>query len=301
MTSALGWVFAVGAGRRVDYRVIAAPDFLVEGLEYGVLGDMVHPSSDQRIEVVRTTMPIGGPLTIVYSTQAVTGQDIAGSEDSGAVGDLQDEQNRPLRLIVGFVIRGHDEPEPDAADVAAARVAALNAYRTFLADEVGFEVVPTSAFRLASTIAGRLESCAPTQPLSLATSSRGQQLERVSIGPRQGPAERSRTLSGQAARPTRQPTPGFDRGRRWRAASPRSAARADRRVGRVPDLRRGLAVAQRGGLPDGHCGANHGAVEPSPDGHIAAAIDPDQHHRDNHRAADPASGWDRARRGLRLS
>jgi len=166
VTGVFGWVFAVGAGRRVDYRVIAAPDFLVEGREYGVLGDVVCPTPGApHLSIARTTTPVAGPLTVVYSTQVVSGQDVADpSGPSGMVADIRDEQNRPLQLIYGFVGRGGADPTPDAADLNAARAEAWRAYRAFLADEEGFAVVQTAPLQLISSPSTSVLN--PTGPLA---------------------------------------------------------------------------------------------------------------------------------------
>ena len=149
-----GWVFAVGAGRRLDYSVIAAPAFLVQSEEYGVLKDVVRKSQpDTPPRVVHMTTSGGQQLTLAYATHALTAGDITDPRRPATEGtQARDEQNRPLLLIFGVVIRGNWRVTVDPFDVDAARAVALQAYRRFLTDEVGFEVVSSVAFRLRSEL-----------------------------------------------------------------------------------------------------------------------------------------------------
>lgn len=156
MTGDVGWAFAIGGGRHLDYRVIAAPDFLVRSGEYGVLDRVPPTKAAQRPQVIETTTSRGQHLTLACSTQVITAQDIAdpqhpGTENAG----VRDEQNRPLRLIYGFATQGTRTVNVDPSDMDAARAAALRAYRSFLANEEGFHVVSSTAFRLQSELTGR--------------------------------------------------------------------------------------------------------------------------------------------------
>ena len=152
MTADVGWAFAIGAGRHLDYRVIAAPDFLVRSGEYGVLGDIARPSGPGQPNQLRyATTPAGQQLTIACVSQAITTNDIADPSQPTTANDaVRDEQNRPLRLIFGIAIDRRLVGTVDQSDIEAARAAAIRAYQSFLTHEDDFTVLSSTAFPLRS-------------------------------------------------------------------------------------------------------------------------------------------------------
>jgi hypothetical protein len=148
----VGWPFLVAAGRRRDYTILLAPDFLVADLDHGVLERVTGPDGeDGRPTTVDTRTGQGRRLSVVYATHRLTAADLGDSAAGGA--DDRDEHGRPLRLIYGYATRDGRVVEPAAADLARAREEALRAYRSFLADEEGASVAGTAPFRLTSTVA----------------------------------------------------------------------------------------------------------------------------------------------------
>ena len=154
MTADVGWAFAIGAGRHLDYRVIAAPDFLIRSGEYGFLGDIARPAGHgQPNQLLHATTPGGQHLTIACVTQAITTNDITDSSHPTTVNDaVRDEQNRPLRLIFGIAIDRRLVGTVDQSDIEAARTAALLAYQSFLTQEDDFTVLSSTAFPLHSEL-----------------------------------------------------------------------------------------------------------------------------------------------------
>lgn len=163
MTTEMGWAFAIGAGRHLDYRVILAPDFLVRSREYGFLGDVARPTEPgQPAQLLPVTTPAGRQLTIGCASQSLLTSDIADSTHPATVNDaVRDEQNRPLRLIFGVAIDKQCVGTMDRSDMETARAVALGAYRDFLTREDEFTVVPSTAYPLHSVL-GPVDHLAPT-------------------------------------------------------------------------------------------------------------------------------------------
>jgi hypothetical protein len=169
VTANVGSTFAIGAGRHLDYRVIAAPDFLVRSGEYGVLGDIVRPTRfGQPARLQHAKTPGGQHLTIAGVTQDITSNDISDARPAADDADdaVRDEQNRPLRMIFGVAIDGTWAGTMDQADIDTARAAAMRAYRRFLAEEDAFPVVSSAAFLLHSELTPEAESTAPPRSLT---------------------------------------------------------------------------------------------------------------------------------------
>jgi hypothetical protein len=156
---ATGWPFLVASGRRRDYSTLMAPGFLVADLDYGILNEVVEPSSGaQPPAVIEVRTPRGRDLSIVYATHLLTAADLVPSLTGVAAAPPRDEHNRPLRLIYGFASRDSRIAEPAEADLARARAAALEAYRPFLANEDALTVVPSDPFELDSVVTVRRSS-----------------------------------------------------------------------------------------------------------------------------------------------
>lgn len=144
MAPARGWPFLVGAGRRRDYSVLQAPDFLVVDATHGQLGDLVTPTPPNAApRVIETTTNTGQRLAIVYQTHLVTTADVA---------QPRDEHGRPLRFMHGFVCPDGRIDTAATADVDKAHAAALATYRRFLAQEDHFTTATSTAYPLSSTI-----------------------------------------------------------------------------------------------------------------------------------------------------
>lgn len=145
MPPARGWPFLVGAGRRRDYSVLLAPDFLVTEATHGQLGGLATPTPpDAEPRVLETLTRTGQRLAIAYATHLVTTADVPRPRD---------EHSRPLKFMYGFVCPDGRIETAATADLDAARAAALGAYRGFLADENHFTTVTSTAYLLHSTIA----------------------------------------------------------------------------------------------------------------------------------------------------
>jgi hypothetical protein len=151
MQANAAWPFLVAAGRRRDYSILLAPDFLVADLDYGVLEEIARPSDDSRPTVVAVRTRTGRRLTVVHATHLLTAADL--EPDGAYAASPSDEYGRPLRLIYGFV--SHDRVvEPSAADLRTAFDAALVVYRRFLDDEDVIAVAPGHAYLMRSLTHG---------------------------------------------------------------------------------------------------------------------------------------------------
>jgi hypothetical protein len=146
--AAVGWPFLVAPGRRRDYSIVVAPDFLVADLDYGILEQVVRPTADgEPATVIEVRTRHGRRLTVVSATHRLTAADIAGT-----VGEPRDEHGRPLRLVYGFASAQAGIREPAEADLDAAREYALTVYRRFLDHEDRVGVVASHQFPLRSRI-----------------------------------------------------------------------------------------------------------------------------------------------------
>jgi hypothetical protein len=156
MSSARGWPFFIGAGRRYEYRTLIAPRFLVEAAEYGILDRHAGRTADGEIRVARVRSG-NSPLWMAYSTRTVTEADVPGARD---------EHGRPLQVLAGFVC---DTPieQPDPADLAVAHDTGMAVYRRYLADEDRFGVLGSEPYPLRSV----LRPAVTTSPRPAATPS----------------------------------------------------------------------------------------------------------------------------------
>lgn len=169
----LGWSFLVARGRRLGYRCLLAPDFLVQAGQHGVISDAVTGDTLAGGAVGRVTIPVPdvGLLTLAYQIQQTTVADLRnpdgppeparhreGHETGGLV---TDEHGRPLELLYGIVCAAPGLVHADARDLQAARAEALRTYRRFLVDEAGFAVETSRPFPLRSSMA---ETAAAQEP-----------------------------------------------------------------------------------------------------------------------------------------
>ncbi|TQM38423.1 hypothetical protein [Pseudonocardia cypriaca] len=135
------WPFLVARGRRVGYRVVLAPDFLVRNRQHHLLAEHVGagPAGPDGRSVVELPTTGFGPVVVTYREEhAAAAELLPGSEPE----TLRDRHGRPLELLYGVVTAGRPEPVDDR-DLAEARDAAIEAYRRFLADEEGADVQPS--------------------------------------------------------------------------------------------------------------------------------------------------------------
>jgi hypothetical protein len=138
------WPFLVARGRRVGYRVVLAPDFLVRNREHDLLAEYVGagpagPGGQSVVEVPSTGF---GPLVVTYREEPAAAAELLPGSESDI---LRDRHGRPLELLYGVVTGSPPEPV-DGGDLATARAAAIEAYRRFLADEEGADVQPSAGF-----------------------------------------------------------------------------------------------------------------------------------------------------------
>jgi hypothetical protein len=116
------WPFLVSRNRTLDYRTIAAPDFLVDAGEAGHLAANASSDADGR----RVTRPLSTPrhhaLSMVYET---TDACIDGAP-------VLDSHGRPIEWTFGVVLKGDHAGGVDDAVFDQARDVALDHYRAFL-------------------------------------------------------------------------------------------------------------------------------------------------------------------------
>lgn len=152
--AALGWPFLVAAGRRRDYAVVLAPDFLVASGDQGFLVESVPPVSEHDgSRTVIESSDSGRRLHVTYHSHVLTPVDLRSPDgEVGPPSSARDEHNRPLRLMVGFVSeQGPSGPEEDvAADLDECLPVALAAYRDFLDDEEDHDALPSHGLPLRS-------------------------------------------------------------------------------------------------------------------------------------------------------
>jgi hypothetical protein len=152
-----GWPFLVARGRETGYQLLLAPDFMLSGREAGqLLGEVQGEVPAQGPAQISTvTGPVTGPYSVVQRTARATRRDVG--EPDRPEAPLLDRAGRPILLGYGFVCRGARVVAADEGDLAAARDAALAAYRRFHAAEYDFVPEPSTSYPLRSTLA-------PVQP-----------------------------------------------------------------------------------------------------------------------------------------
>jgi len=149
-----GWPFLVARGRRRGHSVLLAPSFMIQASDYGRLEQVVGPVS--AAEPVRTATT--GNLRLVWSEHTVTGADLTDSSET------HDEHSRPLRLLYGLVSPDATVMQPSEVDLERARLAALDTYRRFLADEKHFTVESSMPLDLRSAVMAHSPSLGTTTP-----------------------------------------------------------------------------------------------------------------------------------------
>lgn len=169
----MGWPFVVGRGRRLGYRVIAAPGFLDDADDVLQSPD-VDPAGHGGTSRISTVPSRSGHVTVVAVSESVTEDTLAAaavrspaersaqatsastptSADRGR--PMLDMHSRPLEIMYGFVVPDREVTFVADDDLAHARREAFRTYRTFLDDEDHDPAtVETAAMTLAS----------PTEPI----------------------------------------------------------------------------------------------------------------------------------------
>jgi hypothetical protein len=144
-----------------------APDFLVGELDYGILDEVVRPTSEgDPATVVEVRTRGGRDLTVVYATHLLTAADIQARQTTARakIAEPRDEHSRPLRLIYGFVSSDARITQPAEADLHFAWDAALKVYRRFLENENTVGVAPARSFALHSRVISKPMATAGSSP-----------------------------------------------------------------------------------------------------------------------------------------
>jgi hypothetical protein len=161
--TASGWHFLVARGRHTGYRTLLAPDFLTERRLQGQLSDNAAAAGPPRLHQTTIDSPEVGPLTLVYRNERLAHSDLDGRAVNGSP-PVTDEHGRPLEMLYGIVTRRRPSAAPDERDLATARVAALNSYHRFLADEDAYDVDTSMALTLHTPLAQRHQTAETTPP-----------------------------------------------------------------------------------------------------------------------------------------
>lgn len=146
MAATQAWPFLVARGRDRGYSVLLAPDVLVADGDYGFLEEQAVPSHTDAVHVADGRSMRGRRVCLVWTEQMVSAADVGTGETP------RDAHSRPLRLLLGFLCMGPTVATPAAADLDAARSAALSTYRRFLADEDRFTAESSAPFPMRSTL-----------------------------------------------------------------------------------------------------------------------------------------------------
>jgi hypothetical protein len=141
-----GWPFLVARGRRVGYRTVLAPDFLVQARQHHLLADHVggEPPGSGGDSVVEVRSTDHGPLVVTYREESAPAAELVPGSDPDT---LRDRHGRPLELLYG-VVTGSPAAPVERRELDVARTAAIEAYRRFLADEEGAEVQAAPGFAM---------------------------------------------------------------------------------------------------------------------------------------------------------
>lgn len=121
------WPFLVSRNAVFDYRVVVAPQYMIDNKVTSLLakaagGDVTQPKSAIYREVRHSNPEVGTSSIIFHITEANT--QYIGLEGNEA---LKDQYGRPILLIEGFVVRGQDTLVVTEDDL-------LNAHRSMQED-----------------------------------------------------------------------------------------------------------------------------------------------------------------------
>jgi hypothetical protein len=158
-----GWHFLVARGRHTGYRTLLAPDFLTARRLQGQISDNAGAAGPPRLHQTNIDSPEVGPLTLIYRNERLAPSDLDGHA-SNASPPVTDEHGRPLELLYGIVTRRRPNAPPDERDLATARIAALNSYQRFLADEDAYDVETSTALALHTPLTQPHQTPATTPP-----------------------------------------------------------------------------------------------------------------------------------------
>jgi hypothetical protein len=156
--------FAIARGRRAGYRVLMAPEFLVQMRRTGLLADLAsagHP--DGKVVHADPVTVQGRRFSLSYASRTVTDADL----DEPALQRLGspplDAFGRPLRIIYGLVRDGDAGGAVAPADLDRAEQDAIAAFRAFVADESGYRLRASPSPGM-STAGGQRTPGAPGGP-----------------------------------------------------------------------------------------------------------------------------------------
>lgn len=150
-TSAQAWPFAITRAMRTDYRLVAAPDFLLHSGQAADLSAAANGNVDPDCVYLRPcSSPDGTELWCAYRSVPLLAADVDRPGDTAL-----DEFGRPIRLIEGIVC----QQRPDAVlgqglfhHVHPSLVPTLT--RFYAEDSATFRAVPTLRFFLSDVSAG---------------------------------------------------------------------------------------------------------------------------------------------------
>lgn len=142
----VGWPFLVARGRRRGYSTLLAPGWLIAERGHGLIEELVGPVDGRPYRSATAVSPQGRLLNVVWAEHLVTAADVASTSAP------RDEHSRPLRLLYGFLCTATIVVDP-AGDLTHSRLAALDTYRHFLADEEHFAVEASAPFEVAADVA----------------------------------------------------------------------------------------------------------------------------------------------------
>jgi hypothetical protein len=139
------WSFLVARGRHQGYQSILVPDFLARAGARSVLPDAVRTGEPGgQVPITARIATPNGPMVITYRTHRLTYADLVKASDE-TVEDrnvehspeeiVTDDNGRPLDLLYGYVSRAKYAGRNQENDLRIAYAQALDAYRSFFADE----------------------------------------------------------------------------------------------------------------------------------------------------------------------
>ncbi|WP_329082966.1 hypothetical protein [Streptosporangium sp. NBC_01469] len=149
-----GWLFLYARGRKRGYRILLAPDFLIEQEEHGWLGEQVGRATNPPAGFGELTTPSGVPLLALVRRENPTPADLGLTDDPSDRGKTLDEFGRVLSFSYGLVCRPGRVPTVTEAALRRARDLVLEVYRDFLDGEEAFRTRPSTALGLSATAPG---------------------------------------------------------------------------------------------------------------------------------------------------
>lgn len=138
------WPFAIGRGREVGYRVLLAPDAIIDN---GLLGRL-----EQSIDGAEGARTIDVDLGATGYTQAALTAWRLRADDGGFAAEAEDGEwmldrhGRPLEVLHGFLVSGGRIDAVEQADLESTKATVAQLLPDFLADEAGWQVARSQPF-----------------------------------------------------------------------------------------------------------------------------------------------------------